>query len=178
MAVRREEAKARGPIVARPGGYLLTVLLAIGVWAFGVAAVLPPIAAAAGALGVVALVPFALGAVAIGVVAGATTSRVRLGKDGLEMRWLGRTRFVRFRDVAALEIDAKRIGIRTTRGEWHYVAFPGATSRSDADPRHLEWTHRLELAVQAAKRDREVHALEEELARGTRSVAEHASAIA
>lgn len=167
------DACGASPIASRPGGRFFSMGAGFLGFVFALSQVMPLVVTSAPPdlapiLGGISLAAGML-CLAGPIVVLATRSTLKIGRDGVQIRWLGRTRFVPFAEVDQMRADAQRITIRLRTGRVVHVELVGTDARFPLDPRGTEALAAIERGVALARAEREALPLEDELARGTRS---------
>jgi hypothetical protein len=157
-------------------GSLFVLILAwilMGGGAFAAGAMAGPITAVLAAL--VWMVPV----LAAGPLAMGTAGKIRAGDDGFELRWLGRSRYVRYRDVAGASLDRERMVFTLRDGRKIFVQLAVRSSRHyvTVDPTDTPIARRIGEGLARARIESESARDAEELSRGGRSAAEWLASI-
>lgn len=174
-----DEHVCRSPLASRPGvaGSLVVLILA-WIFIFG-GAVFPPAAMAGPITAALAGFVWIAGVILMGPIIMATVGKVRAGDDGFEVRWLGRTRYVAYRDVASATLDQERMVFTLKNGKKVFVQLARRDRRSHAtvDPRETAIARRIDEGLKRAGLESESARDEEELSRGKRAPAEWLASI-
>jgi hypothetical protein len=145
----------------------------LGGGAFAAAAMAGPITAILG--GILWILPVLLA----GPLLMGTQATIRAGDDGFEVRWLGRRRYVAYRDVASASIDQGRMVFTLRNGKQVFVQLAHRKGRYlvTDDPRGTPVARRIDEGLAHARVESETARDEEELARGKRTPAAWLAAI-
>lgn len=174
-----DEHVCRSPLASRPGVAASAVVLILA-WIFICGgAVFPPAAMAGPITAALAGILWIVPPIVMGPLVMATAGKLRAGDDGFEVRWLGRTRYVAYRDVAHASLDHERMVFTLKSGKKVFVQLARRQHRSYAtvDPRETSVARRIHAGLQRAGIESESARDEEELSRGKRAHVEWLASI-